>query len=150
MVSSVGTCSKAGRPSSGDFEPRTAFLRQFQAPDVLPPAIPRALLHRTPKQSAAFQNCSSEIYFKTALSEQQLFNPPELSKQTRRRGLRFGDVNSRLHSIAAGASSAALHIRRAVARFKCRPLLHGRYQVVSKWYCHCHLFYIRLLSVSSF
>ncbi|KAK8923698.1 hypothetical protein KSP39_PZI019448 [Platanthera zijinensis] len=80
MVSSVETCSEAGRPSSEDFEPRTAFLRQFRAPDVLPPAIPSALLHRTPKQSAAFQNCSPEIYFKTALSGQQLFNPPELSQ----------------------------------------------------------------------
>ncbi|KAK8914090.1 Cyclin-B1-2 [Platanthera zijinensis] len=80
MVSSVGTCSEAGRPSSGNSEPRTAFLRRFRAPDVLPPAIPSALLHRTPKQSAAFQNCSPEIYFKTALSGQQLFNPPELSQ----------------------------------------------------------------------
>ncbi|KAK8935751.1 Werner Syndrome-like exonuclease [Platanthera zijinensis] len=73
MVSSVGTCSEAGRPSSGDSEPRTAFLRRFRAPGGLSPAIPSALLHRTIKQSAAFQNCSPEIYFKTALSEQQLF-----------------------------------------------------------------------------
>ncbi|KAK8957677.1 hypothetical protein KSP39_PZI001557 [Platanthera zijinensis] len=80
MVSSVGTLSEAGRPSSGDSEPRTAFLRRFRAPDGLSPAIPSALLHRTLKHSAAFQNCSLGIYFKTALSEQQLFNPPELSQ----------------------------------------------------------------------
>ncbi|KAK8928764.1 NADH dehydrogenase [ubiquinone] 1 alpha subcomplex subunit 8-A [Platanthera zijinensis] len=43
-------------------------------------ALQSALLHRTPKLSAAFQNCSPEIYFKTALSGQQLFNPPELSQ----------------------------------------------------------------------
>ncbi|KAK8935336.1 hypothetical protein KSP39_PZI014002 [Platanthera zijinensis] len=80
MISSVGTCSEAGRPSSDDSEPWTAFLRRFRAPGDLSPAIPSALLHRTPKHSAAFQNCSPEIYFKTALSEQQLFNPPELSQ----------------------------------------------------------------------
>ncbi|KAK8921260.1 hypothetical protein KSP39_PZI020536 [Platanthera zijinensis] len=80
MVSSVGTCSEAGRPFSGDSEPRTAFLRRFRAPDGLSPVIPSAFLHRTPKHSAAFQNCSPEIYFKTAISEQQLFNPPELSQ----------------------------------------------------------------------
>ncbi|KAK8950169.1 hypothetical protein KSP40_PGU000777 [Platanthera guangdongensis] len=31
-------------------------------------AFQSALLHRTPKHSAAFQNCSPEIYFKTTLS----------------------------------------------------------------------------------
>ncbi|KAK8916453.1 hypothetical protein KSP39_PZI022372 [Platanthera zijinensis] len=45
-------------------------------------------VRRTPKQSAAFQNCSSKSYFKTALSGQQLFNPPELS-QTDPKSLRL-------------------------------------------------------------